>query len=375
MESVRSVNELPPAPAVYAMYGGAGREYVAYVGLADNLRRRVKQHLVNRDSSVTTGTSAAGLNPDHIRAVEWWTDPGFSDRTTLAAAELVAFDMLQPALRSRGGITAAAQTLANDDGFRARIKALLGTPSGRLDIPQLIDLIERLAELESRVARLEADPVGVEEKSSDADNQEARIGLPTRKKEESPTFTIYADGSGAPTGGPAGIGFVVLSDGLPFKEQSIPLGDANHQQAELLAATHALDSLPEGQDVVLYSDSRYVVKGFTKVDGAGEYVPRWRERGWRTGNGPLANLPLWQGLIAAVERHRSVRFKWIRGHVVKCPTCNHNGPDRITNTEDGYKAASCGDEWHDHAEGNKRADRLAGEATKAARQASESSRS
>jgi hypothetical protein len=73
MESARSVNELPPAPAVYAMYGGAGREYVAYVGLADNLRRRVNQHLVNRDSSVTTGTSAAGLNPDHIRAVEWWT--------------------------------------------------------------------------------------------------------------------------------------------------------------------------------------------------------------------------------------------------------------------------------------------------------------
>ena len=40
----------------------------------------------------------------------------------------------------------------------------------------------------------------------------------------------------------AGIGFVVLSDGFPFREQSIPWGDANHQQAELLAATYALDS-------------------------------------------------------------------------------------------------------------------------------------
>ncbi|HVD89981.1 MAG TPA: RNase H family protein [Jatrophihabitantaceae bacterium] len=196
----------------------------------------------------------------------------------------------------------------------------------------------------------------------------------TRKK-ESVSFTVYADGSGTPTGGPAGIGFVVLSDGLPFSEESIPLADANHQQAELLAATRALDSLPEGQDIVLYSDSRYVVKGFTKVDGAGEYLPKWRERGWRTGSGPLANLPLWHGLIAAVERHRRVRFKWIRGHVVKCPTCSHNGADRITNTEDGYEVASCGDEWHDHAEGNKRADRLAGEATRAARLASESSRS
>jgi ribonuclease HI len=369
MESAHSVNELPPAPAVYAMYGGGGREYVAYVGVADNLRRRVQQHLVNRDSSVTTGTSAAGLNPDHIRAVEWWTDPSFSDRTTLAAAELVAFDVLQPALRSRGGIPAAAQTLADDDGFRARITTLLGAPSGRLDIPQLIDVIERLAELEARVARLEADPVGVEEKRSDVEPQDRRIGLSATRKEESASFTMYADGSGAPTGGPGGIGFVVLSDGLQLKEESVPLADANHQQAELLAATYALESLPEGQDVVLYNDSRFVVKGFT------EYLPVWRERGWRKlGGGPVLNVRLWQGLVAAVERHRNVQFKWIRGHVVKCPTCHHNGADKITKTENGYEA-SCGDEWHEHAEGNKRADRLAGEARKAALRASESERS
>jgi ribonuclease HI len=193
------------------------------------------------------------------------------------------------------------------------------------------------------------------------------------QKEDPASFTIYADGSGT-TGGPAGIGFVVLSDGLPFREERLPLTDATNQQAELRAATYALDSLPERQDVVLYSDSRYVVTGFAKVNGAGEYLPVWRARGWRTGSGPVANLPLWQGLIAAVERHRKVQFKWIRGHVVKCPTCGHNGADRITNTEGGYEA-SCGDEWHDHAEGNQRADRLAGEARKAARLASESSRS
>ena len=157
MESIRSVNDLPSAPAVYAMYGGTGREYVAYVGIADNLRRRVKQHLVNRDSSVTTGTSAAGLNADHVRAVEWWEDAAFADRTTLEAAELVAFDVLQPALRSRGGITAAAHTLATTGDFREHIASVLATPSGRLVIPQLLDLMERLANLEARVARLEAD--------------------------------------------------------------------------------------------------------------------------------------------------------------------------------------------------------------------------
>jgi ribonuclease HI len=70
--------------------------------------------------------------------------------------------------------------------------------------------------------------------------------------------------------------------------------DATNQQAELRAATYALDSLPEGQDVMLYSHSRYVVSGFT------EYLPTWRERGWRKlGGGLVANLDLWRRLVAA----------------------------------------------------------------------------
>jgi ribonuclease HI len=188
------------------------------------------------------------------------------------------------------------------------------------------------------------------------------------------SFMVYSDGSGT-TGGPAGIGFIALEDGLPFGEGSVPLANATNQQAELLAATYALGSLPERRDVVLISDSRYVVTGFTKVDGAGEYLPEWRARGWRTlGGSPVANVPLWQCLIAAVGRHHNVRFEWMRGHVVKCPTCLHNGAGEITSTLDGCEP-SCGDDWHDHAEGNKRADRLAGEARKAARLAFEDSRS
>ena len=123
------------------------------------------------------------------------------------------------------------------------------------------------------------------------------------------SFVVYCDGSGT-TGGPAGIGFLVLADGLPFTEGRLPLANATNCQAELLAAAYALLSLPEGQDVVLYSDSTYVVKGFTA------YLPSWRERGWRrSGGGPVANLRLWQRLLDAVERHRSVRFEWTRGHV------------------------------------------------------------
>jgi len=65
MTNLSAILELPSVPAVYAMYGAQGhRMYVAYVGIAGTLKNRVIQHLIRRGSSVATGTSAAGLNPD-----------------------------------------------------------------------------------------------------------------------------------------------------------------------------------------------------------------------------------------------------------------------------------------------------------------------
>ena len=66
MKIVYSVYDMPRVPAVYAMYGGRNQKYVAYVGIGANLRRRIHQHLIGRDSSVATGTSASGINPDYI---------------------------------------------------------------------------------------------------------------------------------------------------------------------------------------------------------------------------------------------------------------------------------------------------------------------
>ena len=102
---IASISELPNSPAVYAMYGGHDRmRFVAYVGVADKLKRRIIQHLVNRDSSVATGTSAVGLNPDYVTEVRWWEHPRFNDWNVLVAAELMAFEVFDPALRSRGRI-------------------------------------------------------------------------------------------------------------------------------------------------------------------------------------------------------------------------------------------------------------------------------
>ena len=153
------ISELPNVPAVYALYGGQGqRLYVAYVGIAEKLKPRVVQHLINRDSSVTTGTSPVRIDPDYVTQVGWWEHPIFEEVTFREAAELVAFDILKPVFRSRvAGTDRAKRVLESDGDFREEVASLFrGEPTGRLTtLPTLQNALIRLAEVERRLAALE----------------------------------------------------------------------------------------------------------------------------------------------------------------------------------------------------------------------------
>lgn len=155
--TVERLGLVPNAPAVYAMLDGRGASaYAAYVGVADKLRGCLEQHLVRRDSSAVTGAAAVALIPDNVAEVRWWEHPSFADRAALEAAELVAFDVLEPALRSRGRVQGRARELAAAHATAAEYRALFaGLPTGRLVLPTLQDALDRVAALERRLAELE----------------------------------------------------------------------------------------------------------------------------------------------------------------------------------------------------------------------------
>jgi hypothetical protein len=167
MKRPSAISELPNVPAVYALYGGQNNgAYVAYVGLAKQLKIRITQHLVRRDSSITTGVQTVSLNSDFVTRIEWWEHADFVDPSRLAAAELVAFDVLDPVLRSRGTIPEQAKQLYNDERFNDEMRALLGgEPSGCLLIPTFQGALERIVSLESRISELEQRVVELEKKS------------------------------------------------------------------------------------------------------------------------------------------------------------------------------------------------------------------
>jgi len=170
MRDFSNVYTLPTVPAVYAFYsGGKGPQYVAYVGIAGNLKRRIAQHVIRKDSSVSTGTSAVALIPEQLTRIDWWTHQSFDETVSLKAAEMVAFEILQPALRSRGRDDKASKEVYQKTSFRKAMEVLFkDKPSGTCVFLTLSDAMKRILELEQRVEALEARIVRV------TDNGEAK---------------------------------------------------------------------------------------------------------------------------------------------------------------------------------------------------------
>jgi ribonuclease HI len=122
---------------------------------------------------------------------------------------------------------------------------------------------------------------------------------------------IYTDGACTGNPGPGGYG-VVLIHRDKQKELSGGYRLTTNNRMEILACIEGLRALKERCEVVIYSDSQYVVNAMTK-----SWAVNWRARGWkRKDNGKLvdaSNADLWAQMLDLCDHHR-VEFVWVRGH-------------------------------------------------------------
>ncbi|MCL2670337.1 MAG: ribonuclease HI [Syntrophaceae bacterium] len=118
----------------------------------------------------------------------------------------------------------------------------------------------------------------------------------------------YTDGACRGNPGPGGYGVVILEEkGRQQFSQGYRLTTNNRM--ELMACIAALKTLAEGREVLLHSDSRYVVQGIEKG-----LARKWQANKWmRTKTEPAQNSDLWEALLALCDRRR-VTFRWVRGH-------------------------------------------------------------
>jgi len=121
-------------------------------------------------------------------------------------------------------------------------------------------------------------------------------------------IVIYTDGGCLNNPGPGGYGVVLIS-GTKRKELSAGFTLTTNNRMELLACIEGLKALKKPSDVVLFSDSQYVVNGITKG-----WAKRWRSKKWmRTPIDPAVNPDLWAQLLELTEKH-NVEFRWVKGH-------------------------------------------------------------
>lgn len=125
---------------------------------------------------------------------------------------------------------------------------------------------------------------------------------------------IYTDGAarGNPEG-PGGYGTVlhyVDAAGQVFeKELSQGYRKTTNNRMELMAAIAGIEALKKPCDIVLYSDSKYLVDAFNQ-----NWVDTWQRENWRRGKkNEVKNQDLWKRLLAAIGSH-NVEFVWVKGH-------------------------------------------------------------
>lgn len=120
---------------------------------------------------------------------------------------------------------------------------------------------------------------------------------------------IHTDGSCLGNPGAGGWAAIIIYENNQREE--IFGGDEHttNNRMELTAAIRALEKIPAGERVELYTDSSYLKNAFTNG-----WLAKWKSNGWKTATGNnVLNQDLWLELDKLIAT-RVVKFNWVKGH-------------------------------------------------------------
>ena len=114
---------------------------------------------------------------------------------------------------------------------------------------------------------------------------------------------IFSDGASRGNPGPGGYGtllrYIDRNGGVHEKELSAGYEKTTNNRMELMGAIAGLEALTKPCEVLLTSDSRYLIDAFNKG-----WVDAWKRKNWRKADGkPVLNRDLWQRLLQAMAPH------------------------------------------------------------------------
>ena len=114
---------------------------------------------------------------------------------------------------------------------------------------------------------------------------------------------MYTDGSAKGNPGNGGYGVVLLNGGFQ-KEISQGYILTTNNRMELLAVITGLEALKRSCEVMVYSDSKYVIDSVEKG-----WVFGWQKKDFKG----KKNQDLWKRFLKIYKQHQ-VEFTWVKGH-------------------------------------------------------------
>ena len=118
---------------------------------------------------------------------------------------------------------------------------------------------------------------------------------------------IYTDGSCIDNPGKGGWAAIIFMNNKKIIIKGNKKNTTNNQM-ELMAAIEALKKISTGQEVQIYTDSKYVKLGIT------EWIEKWSQNNWKTSSKQkVKNLELWTKLNEISKKHK-IKWFWVKGH-------------------------------------------------------------
>ena len=118
---------------------------------------------------------------------------------------------------------------------------------------------------------------------------------------------IYTDGSCLNNPGDGGWAAIIVYDGKKIQIKGSQKNTTNNQM-ELLAPIKALNKVPKGSKIEIFTDSKYVKSGIT------EWIHNWKKNGWKTANKQeVKNKNLWIELDLLTNKFE-ITWNWVKAH-------------------------------------------------------------
>ena len=118
---------------------------------------------------------------------------------------------------------------------------------------------------------------------------------------------IYTDGSCLGNPGKGGWAAIIIINDKKTQMTGSQKNTTNNQM-ELLAPIKALNKIPRGSKIQIFTDSKYVKSGIT------EWIHNWKKNGWKTANKQsVKNKEFWIELDLLTEKFE-IKWNWVKGH-------------------------------------------------------------